>query len=79
MMLAASGEMVATAWETTETRSALMKRVRQSGTSAELRVRQTLTSIGARYRLNVRSLPGTPDVANRIRAKAIFFGNYIQL
>lgn len=49
-----------------------MRRVRQNGTSAELAVRKALTSIGASYRLNVTSLPGSPDVANRTLAKAIF-------
>jgi len=49
-----------------------MKRVRQEGTAPELRVRKALTSIGARYRVNVRGLPGRPDIANRKRRKAIF-------
>jgi DNA mismatch endonuclease, patch repair protein len=58
--------------DTTPERSALMKRVRQSGTSAELVVRAVLTHIGARYRLNVRGLPGRPDVANGRLQKALF-------
>jgi DNA mismatch endonuclease (patch repair protein) len=58
--------------ETTPERSALMSRVRQSGTSAELRLRALLTAAGARYRLNVRDLPGRPDAANRSRRKAVF-------
>jgi len=49
-----------------------MKRVRQAGTAPELAVRRALTSIGARYRVNVRGLPGRPDIANRKRRKAIF-------
>lgn len=57
---------------TTEYRSGLMKRVRQSGTAPELVVRGLLTEIGARYRLNVRGLPGRPDIANKTRQKAIF-------
>lgn len=48
-----------------------MRQVRQEGTSAELAVRTALTSIGARYRLNVRSLPGSPDIANKGLAKAV--------
>ena len=35
-------------------------------------VRGLLTEIGARYRLNVRGLPGRPDIANKTRQKAIF-------
>lgn len=46
-------------------RSALMSRVRNKGTAAELYVRQTVWRAGFRYRLNVRSLPGTPDLALR--------------
>jgi DNA mismatch endonuclease (patch repair protein) len=57
---------------TTPQRSALMKRVRQRGTDAELTVRRILTRIGARYRLNVRSLPGSPDIASQAGRKAIF-------
>ena len=49
-----------------------MRRVRQKGTSAEMAVREALTEIGARYRLNVSSLPGSPDVANKALAKALF-------
>jgi DNA mismatch endonuclease (patch repair protein) len=59
-------------YETSPERSALMRRVRQSGTALELRVRSVLSSLGARYRLNVRSLPGSPDVVNEVRRKAIF-------
>lgn len=53
-------------------RSALMGRVRQRGTAAELRVAAVLRSLGHAYRLNVRSLPGAPDFANRSRRWAIF-------
>jgi DNA mismatch endonuclease (patch repair protein) len=49
-----------------------MARVRQKGTTAELLVRQVLSRINARYRLNVKGLPGRPDVANKSRKKAIF-------
>jgi DNA mismatch endonuclease, patch repair protein len=57
---------------TTSARSELMRRVRQRGTAPELVVRQVLTRIGARYRVNVRGLSGTPDLANRKRRKAVF-------
>jgi DNA mismatch endonuclease (patch repair protein) len=49
-----------------------MKRVRQRGTDLEEVVRRALTRIGARYRLNVKGLPGSPDIANCTRKKAIF-------
>jgi DNA mismatch endonuclease (patch repair protein) len=53
-------------------RSALMKRVRRSDTSAELKVARALRIAKVRYRKNVRSLPGTPDFANKARRWAIF-------
>lgn len=53
-------------------RSALMKRVRQAGTTPELVVRRMLTAMGARYRLNATGLPGRPDIVNRSRKKAVF-------
>jgi DNA mismatch endonuclease (patch repair protein) len=58
--------------ETDPDRSALMKKVRQRDTEPELAVRRILTSLGARYRVNVSGLPGSPDLANRFRGKAIF-------
>lgn len=53
--------------ETDPDRSALMKKVRQRDTEPELAVRRILTSLGARYRVNVSGLPGSPDLANRFR------------
>jgi len=53
-------------------RSALMSRVRQRGTAAELVVATMLRSLGASYRVNVRKLPGSPDFANRTRKWAVF-------
>lgn len=49
-----------------------MKRVRREGTEPELRVRRLLWDTGARYRVNVSDLPGSPDIANKSRGKAIF-------
>lgn len=43
-------------------RSELMSRVRNRGTSAERYVRKAVWSAGFRYRLNVRKLPGSPDL-----------------
>lgn len=47
---------------TREDRSALMSRVRNRGTSAERYVRRAVWDAGFRYRLNVRKLPGSPDL-----------------
>ena len=53
-------------------RSALMGRVRQKGTKAEVAVGRVLRSLGTFYRTNVRSLPGSPDFANKTRGWAVF-------
>lgn len=53
-------------------RSALMARVRQRGTGAENAVAAVVRSLGHAYRRNVRSLPGSPDLANRKRKWAVF-------
>jgi DNA mismatch endonuclease Vsr len=49
-----------------------MSRVRQRSTAAELAVGGILRRLGASYRLNVRSLPGSPDFANNSRRWAVF-------
>ena len=45
-----------------EQRSSLMARVKSSNTTPEKYVRRELWAAGFRYRLNVRKLPGTPDI-----------------
>ena len=45
-----------------EQRSQLMSRVRHKSTKPELVVRSLLHSLGFRFRLHPRNLPGTPDV-----------------
>ena len=58
-----------------ERRSALMSRVRSRGTEVELQVRKAVWNAGFRYRLNVRSLPGTPDlVLRRYRTVVLVHG-----
>jgi DNA mismatch endonuclease (patch repair protein) len=49
-----------------------MGRVRQRGTKPEIEVAAALRALGARYRLNVKSLPGSPDFANKTRKWAVF-------
>lgn len=53
-------------------RRALMQRVRQKGTPAEIAVARACRELGLHYRLNVRSLPGSPDLANKTKRWAIF-------
>ena len=55
-----------------EKRSAVMRRVKGRDTAPELRVRRLLWSLGARYRLNRRDLPGKPDIVLPGRRLAIF-------
>lgn len=49
-----------------------MARVRQKGTAPELAVRRLLYGAGFRYRLNTRSLPGSPDLVLPSRRLVIF-------
>jgi DNA mismatch endonuclease (patch repair protein) len=53
-------------------RSELMKRVRRSRSDIEESVGRLLRELGIAYRRNVRSLPGSPDFANKRRKWAIF-------
>jgi len=45
-----------------KTRSFNMSRIRSKGTKPEILVRKYLFNKGFRYRLNVKNLPGTPDI-----------------
>lgn len=45
-----------------EKRSALMSRIRGRDTKPELQIRGALWHAGLRFRLNVQSLPGRPDI-----------------
>jgi len=55
-----------------EVRSRVMAAVGQHDTTPELQVRQFLWNAGFRYRVRNRDLPGSPDIANRSRAWAVF-------
>ncbi|WP_332773756.1 very short patch repair endonuclease [Phenylobacterium sp.] len=55
-----------------EKRSAVMRRVKGRNTTPELKVRKVLTALGARYRLNRKDLPGSPDIVLPGRGLAIF-------
>ena len=58
---------------TSQERSENMRRIRSRNTTPELKVRQTLRTLGfTGYRLHRRDLPGIPDVAFIGRRKAIF-------
>jgi len=55
-----------------EKRSAVMRRVKGRNTTPEMKVRRALTTLGARYRLHRKDLPGNPDVVMPGRRLAIF-------
>jgi DNA mismatch endonuclease, patch repair protein len=48
-----------------ERRSKLMSRIRSSNTKPEIAVRSMLHGLGFRFRVHVKSLPGTPDIVLR--------------
>jgi len=54
------------------TRSAVMRRVKGRDTTPEKTARRLLTRLGARYRLNRKDLPGSPDIVMTGRRLAIF-------
>ena len=57
---------------TPEQRSAHMARIGAKDTGPELVVRRLLHSLGYRYRLHRRNLPGRPDLAFLARRKVIY-------
>ena len=57
---------------TEASRSALMGRIGSKNTAPELIVRRLLHSLGYRFRLHRKDLPGTPDIVLPARRKAIF-------
>src|SRR5437764_830642 len=57
---------------TEEQRRKCMTSIRSGGTGPELTVRRLLHSLGYRYRLHVKSLPGKPDLVFTSRRTVIF-------
>lgn len=55
-----------------ETRSKIMSKVGQKSTGPEVKLRKALFAKGYRYRINVRSLPGSPDIVLPKYKVAIF-------
>lgn len=49
-----------------------MRRIKAKNTKPEMIVRRLLHSMGYRYRLHAKELPGKPDVVFRPQRKAIF-------
>ena len=57
---------------TAEQRHKCMSHIRSRDTKPELKVRRWLWHHGYRYRLNVKSVPGKPDIVMRPYRTAIF-------
>ena len=57
---------------TPEQRHRCMAQIHSKGTKPELKVRRWLWAHGYRYRLNVKSVPGKPDIVMRPYRTAIF-------
>jgi len=55
-----------------EKRSYVMSQIRSKDTSPERKVRSKLHAMGYRFRLHVKSLPGTPDIVLPKYKKVIF-------
>lgn len=53
-------------------RTNLMRRIRSKDTSPEIKIRKLIHSMGYRYRLHAKELPGKPDIAFRPKNKVIF-------
>lgn len=49
-------------FNTTKERSALMSKIRSKNTKAEIALRKALWQLGLRYRINVSTLKGKPDI-----------------
>ena len=57
---------------TPKQRCRIMQAVKSKDTKPEIQVRRCLFSMGYRYRLHRRNLPGKPDIVVPSRRKAIF-------
>ncbi len=57
---------------TSKERSMHMSKIRGKSTKPELFFRKVLFQAGVRYRVNVKSLPGKPDIANKSKRFVVF-------
>src|SRR6266481_1175262 len=53
-------------------RSRIMSLVKSKNTKPEVIVRKLVSSLGYRYRLHVKNLPGKPDIVFKAKMKIIF-------
>ena len=59
-------------FETTPERSALMSKIRGTQTKPEQALRKALWKNGVRYRVNVKKLPGSPDIVINKKMLVVF-------
>lgn len=59
-------------FDTTVERSDLMKKIKGANTAPEILLRKELWKVGLRYRLNVKKLPGKPDIVFRKHRLVVF-------
>jgi len=59
-------------FDTTPERSVRMSNIRSKNTGPELKLRKQLWKLGIRYRINVKNLPGKPDIVI-VKAKVAVF------
>ncbi len=59
-------------FDTTPERSKLMGKIRNKNTKPEITLRKAMWHKGIRYRLNVKALPGKPDIVISSKKIAIF-------
>lgn len=59
-------------YKTTPERSKLMSKIKSTQTKAEILLRKELWKVGVRYRINVKKLPGCPDIVLRKSRLVIF-------
>jgi DNA mismatch endonuclease (patch repair protein) len=59
-------------FSTTAERSALMSKIRSTETKPEQLLRKELWKVGVRYRINVKALPGSPDIVVRKKKLVVF-------
>ena len=56
----------------TKKRSNIMSKIKSKDTGPEMRVRRLVHSLGYRYRLHKKELPGCPDLVFKKKGKIIF-------
>jgi DNA mismatch endonuclease (patch repair protein) len=62
----------ASGFYTTKKRSKIMSKIKGKNTKTELLFRKTLWAKGVRYRINSKTLPGSPDVSIKKYKLAVF-------